>query len=861
MNNLQPSIGNTVSISNKTCSTFDVSVTGKKDLVNPSFTLSKSGPYSPIQNNSTGVFTAVPYGEYCVYVTDQCGQFIQPVCFSVGQPLPKVPETIVPSYVNCSNFGLELHADSVHNPTYCLYDKDNKEIECNTTGIFNNIPLGSYCVTIHDECRDTTIKRCFLVGPPQAVNDMNIAVENQTCSTFTAHVYTSRLAGNTFSLYDADDKFLFDNTTGIFDNLPYSKYCVKTKPTCPDTTLISCITVARPVPSIGNTVNISDKTCTTFTATVTNMTNLTNPEFFLADADGNQLGVNNLTGIFENLAYGDYCILVKDGCFDTDLKVCFSAAPDPFKLTVQISASCDFGSTKLNISLSDYPGWVYVYNPSDVLVFSRLINSPQVVDSLPNLPDGQQYKVQAVSGCSVSDITLVSPVVSWFRHSADITQRCPGSIWPDGSGNINATGITNTGNPTVRVIKKDGVLYPVPLQPNLVKFDTLFIFQDLGPGNYIVQYTTNDACKNVYYDTVTIKPYDFPNLDRSTAFQCDVNGFSVGAVVSDGIGPFTYEIISSNPATPSILAGPQENPVFTINNGYNYSLIRLRALDACGNATLGDASVLPLVLSGIKVSENCIGLKSVLTVDEIFNGNVKWYYQKNKTDKDSTYLGDGYELDYDPLVEEKTGYYYATIEMNNGCVTRAYEYHLTGNCSFPLAQMQVEFTGRSEDGKSVLNWSIRNGTDLKDIYVERKNGDSYETIGKVSYSDYTFSGQYRYVDQIPLKENYYRLKIMAGNGKITYSKIIHLGSELTGAIKIYPNPAKDIVTVRFNDVDRYPKMLELISMSGQTLLREGDITNIQYQIHRNHSMPSGVYILKVTDQVTGTTTNLRIVFK
>jgi len=85
-----------------------------------------------------------------------------------------------------------------------------------------------------------------------------------------------------------------------------------------------------------------------------------------------------------------------------------------------------------------------------------------------------------------------------------------------------------------------------------------------------------------------------PSLAKSSAYQCDNNSFSVGAAVTGGIAPYTYEIIASSPALPSIVTPPQSNPIFSINNHTQYNLIRLRAIDACGNSALNDVSILPL---------------------------------------------------------------------------------------------------------------------------------------------------------------------------------------------------------------------------------------------------------------------------
>lgn len=852
-----PAVGKNVTISGKNCSTFNVAVTGQRNLTNPEYCLFDKNDVL-ISCNTTGYFPNVPYGDYCIKTHDDCIDATFTNCFSVGQPVPRVDPVIVPAYVNCFNFGLALTGDSLYTPVYCLMDDLGVTIACNTTGIFDSIALGSYCVTIHDACTDTTIERCFAVGPPEATNDMAVSLINKTCSTFTAQVGTSRYNGNKFSLYDYKDSLLTSNNSGVFNDLPYGDYCVKTKPQCPDTILVTCFQAIAIVPSVSAAIDVSNKICATFDATVTGQTNLSNPVYYLTNSSGDTLSSNN-TGKFTKVSYGSYCILIKDNCFDTTLKICEDVVKPVFKVDATASKSCNYEKTKINLSFSTYPVTFYIYNPSDVLVGFYVALGATSVDNLPNLPAGQEYKIVAFDGCSMTDNVMLAPIVGWLKHGGNVTQKCPGAGWSNGSGNVNAVATTNNGSLTVRIIKKDGTTLSPALVPNIVK-DSIFTFQDLGPGSYIVRYNTAVGCNAYVYDTITVMPYQYPNLSRSSAYQCDVNGFTVGAVVTNGVGPFTYEIIGSTPAIPSIVAGPQSSPIFTINNGFNYSLIRLRALDACGNATLGDASILPLANVGIRASENCLGSETRLTVDTIYNSTVAWYYQKEKSDPDSVFLGGGLELVINPLTSIDTGYYYAIVELNHGCILRKYEFHLNGDCYPILPVMQIEFIGRYADEMSFLNWSIRNDVGLKSILVERKNGEVYETIGEVSAKDYFSPGQYRFIDEQPLTDNYYRLKLQFENGKVVYSKIIHLAAPAKGMVKIYPNPATDFVNVEFNVTTNSLWQVELLNVANQKTILKESVNGHRYQIHRTPGMASGMYILKVTNQKTGETYNYKVVF-
>ena len=852
-----PSIGALIQISNKTCTTFSATVTGQSNLTNPFYCIYNSSAVQ-VACNATGQFDNLPYGDYCIVTRDGCIDTTMTRCISIERPQPKVEETIVPSYVNCVNFGLELSGDSLTLPTYCLLDTLNNTIACNNTGIFDSIPLGSYCVTVHDACLDTTFKRCFAVGPPTTTNDLTINQTNQACSTFTAKVSTTNLAGGAFCLYDDADNFIRCDSSGTFDGLAYGSYCIKASSSCPDTTVVTCFLASPPIPSVGASASIINRTCSTFTARVARLQNLTNPTFCLVNEVFDTLACNS-TGRFDNLAYGSYCIVVKNECYDTTIKVCFTTVPDPFEISAAATKSCNYGYSKFNISSSTYPVNVQILDTSNNIIYSESISLSTAVDSIPNLPAGFYYKIVGEDACGNRDTALLAPEIAFLNHKITVKQRCPGSIWPDGSGNIVSTVTTNTGALTVRITKKDAFPYSPYLVPDAVK-DSLYTFSDLGPGTYIVRYNSNDGCNVYLYDTVIVKPYQFPNLSRSTAYQCDVNGFSVGAVASEGVGPFTFEIIGSTPDIPSIIAGPQTDPIFRIDNGFNYSLIRLRALDACGNATLGDASILPMANNGIKVSQNCFGAEAILSIDTVFNSTISWYFKTASNATDSVFLGSEFSYNISELTPADTGYYVCHLNVNNGCINRSYSFHITGDCYPILPVLLVEFTGRYIGSKSLLNWSIRNDLGLKTILVERLENDQYKTIGSVDVSAYISPGQYSFTDENPLQDNFYRLKLLFEDGKQKYSKVLHLSASVNDLVRIYPNPSVDLVNVEFKNPNHQAYKLELINMVSQKTMLKEEINGNKYTIYRTASMVAGMYILKVTNSQTGEVNNFKIIF-
>lgn len=853
-------INKEVLISNKNCITFDAKATGLTGFTNPIFILLKNGIY--MRNNTTGEFKNLEYGSYCMVSQDGCRDTSITQCFTVKPPVPRVDPVIIPSYVNCVDFGISVGGDSLTLPTYCLYDSANLLIDCNKTGIFNNILLGSYCVTIHDDCTDTTILRCFNVGPPTIPNDVGIKVVNKTCNDFTASVSTHNFLNAAYCLYNSKDEFIKCDSSGIFNNLSYGAYYVTSKNFCPDTTVVTHFSANTPIPGINAAIAMSNKNCNTFTAKVTGQINLTNPEYFLLNENDEAIA-SNKTGTFNNILFGSYCIRVVNQCYDTTMKVCFSNEVNPLTLTATAAKSCNYGTSKFTIKINgNFPANLKILAPGNNLVYDKNTSSTSVtVDNLPDLESGKFYTIIVRDNCGNEKTMTLAPVIGYLNHSFNVTNKCPGSLWPNGSGNIHTNVTTNTGVITVRIIKKDLIVLSPVLTPNSTNVST-HSFNDLGPGSYIVRYNTNDGCNVFKYDTIVVRPYAYPELTKSSAYQCDVNGFSVGAVVSDGVGPFSYSVIGSLPETPSIISTPQPSPVFNIDNGNTYSLIRLRALDACGNATLGDASILPLANNKIIASSNCFDYPVELTVDGMYNTTATWYKKNNTQDTDSVLVGSGFNFLIDRLLDKDTGIYICHLVVNSGCIERVYYIGINGSCYPTLQVKMAKLEGKFEKEEVVLNWNITSGNELKNIFVQRKSLEDFQTIGQVSPAANEGINNYRFIDHDPGNQNYYRLQLIHKNNQVTYSNIVFLRKTELKGLNIYPNPVSDLINIDFNKRDNKTYQISLINVLNQKIKEIKFLNNGEKLLmHRTKEMSSGIYIIHFLNLDTNEDFSQKIIMK
>lgn len=850
------SVSNNVLVTSKNCTSFTASITGQSGLTNPDYCL-YDGTNTLVTCNKTGVFTSLPYGNYCINVDDNCRDTVITRCFTISKPTPTLPTSINPGYITCTNFGVVINGDSLYQPQYCLKDAAGNVLTCNNTGVFDSLAFGSYCVSVYDSCYDTTIIRCFDGGAQQIINDINVSYSNKTCSTLTVQATSNNVNNPQYCLYTISDSLIACNTSGTFNSLAYGAYCVKVQSVCPDTLFTNCFSVSPPVPSVGTSVILLKKTCFTFTAKISGQKNLTNPQYCLYDAT-NVLMVCNTTGTFPNLPYGSYCIEIVNTCYDTTLRRCFTASPVPVKLAVTSSKSCSYGFAKLSVIISGgtLPVNIKIYNTDGSIRYNQNNNSSSfTIDSIPGQAVGETYKVVATDNCGNKDSIDVSVTPSIATHIAEAYGECPSAQWQNGGGRIEATTTTNMGVYTVKVIKKNGVSLSPQLAPNSAS-GGFYKFDDLEAATYIVRYKLNDICNTYFYDTVTIKPYTYPNLSRSSAYQCDVSGFSVGAVASNGVGPFSYEIIGSTPSSPSIATPAQPNPIFNINNGTNYSLIRLRALDACGNATLADASILPLANYKIIVDSNCFQSSSTLKVDTIYNATYSWYKKDNYNSVDSTYLGSGYSMHIPYVSANDTGVYVCQVIVNTGCVKRTYMYNLNGLCYSFLPAVLQDFSGKFVSEDVVLSWIGTQENSLQEYIIERRNNisGSFDALGK-TVPVKAISGainHYEFRDGNPQSgNNFYRLRLVNTNFSENYSKVVLLNkSAEKSVLKVFPNPAIDKFTIGINGNTNHNYKVRLLNMVNQPIIETSIPAGvIRIEWARNSSIPNGIYIVECTDLV------------
>jgi hypothetical protein len=124
----------------------------------------------------------------------------------------------------------------------------------------------------------------------------------------------------------------------------------------------------------------------------------------------------------------------------------------------------------------------------------------------------------------------------------------------------------------------------------------------------------------------------------------------------------------------------------------------------------------------------------------------------------------------------------------------------SGTVILPLTLLS--FSASKSDKEVRLDFSTTREAVLSAFEIDRSaDGASFGAIGTVSatravpgnnlQNDYTFN------DANPLSSmNYYRLKMMDGDGRVTFSRMVAIRFDNNSVFSIFPNPATDLVNVQ-----------------------------------------------------------------
>ncbi|MFZ1799330.1 MAG: T9SS type A sorting domain-containing protein, partial [Chitinophagaceae bacterium] len=201
---------------------------------------------------------------------------------------------------------------------------------------------------------------------------------------------------------------------------------------------------------------------------------------------------------------------------------------------------------------------------------------------------------------------------------------------------------------------------------------------------------------------------------------------------------------------------------------------------------------------------------------------------------------------------------YAEFKMSANNVSQfkyGYEYNSSGGyqgirLSFGTALVLplnlLRFDAFKNKTNVQLSWKTTNEINTSYFMLQRStNGTTFNNIGKVEAVNTSGNNEYSFTDESPVNGiNYYRLQMVDIDGKTTYSFIIKIVFGNTSELQVFPNPAKNIITV--NGLQS-KGTLKIIATDGK-LIKQITITGISLQIDMS-KLAKGMYILQYYNEV------------
>ncbi|MGN6401547.1 MAG: T9SS type A sorting domain-containing protein, partial [Flavisolibacter sp.] len=110
---------------------------------------------------------------------------------------------------------------------------------------------------------------------------------------------------------------------------------------------------------------------------------------------------------------------------------------------------------------------------------------------------------------------------------------------------------------------------------------------------------------------------------------------------------------------------------------------------------------------------------------------------------------------------------------------------------------------------------------------------------------------------------YYRLRMVNTDGSYTYSTVLPFRiNETTSKAQVAPNPVRAYFTLTLQGMQESTYRIELVSTSGQvSLTRQVHLEGSYAEKIERGNVPSGLYVVRVTNIKTGEAISLPIVLQ
>lgn len=614
------------------------------------------------------------------------------------------------------------------------------------------------------------------------------------------------------------------------------------------------------------------------------VTNMTAPYTFLL-TKSNATTISNTSGTFTNLRPNNFpaTVLVTDACGRTVTKT-FTMPVQGTALQATVgpewgltcTTAQNTATAEILVSGGDLQGWA---DATNVVITGGTVTAVPTIspynDWIPgytasNLLAGYTYKVMITNLCGEKDsVVFTVPADHWGQNTLNWNLTATtNALCGQNKSTINAS----SGYTGYNVVNY--YLYNLVSPNTVIATNTTGIFDNVTPGNYKVKFVVPSPswpCPGLdVKDSISVTILSdggSQTITRKTITTCEISGVpttSGKAIIEvNGSAPFTYEIINAS----LIGTGAEVWTVSSTNNPSNEytwdiplsgdpasTVYVLRTTDKCGNKVTTQASLQPINAPTVQGQDNpCIGTMNYTLTVNPYGGNFTYRWVKLpdvvttlSTQNTITFTGP-YSAAYD-------GSYRCYVSLA-GCVDRTTDVQISStNCNTPLAVKLVSFSGSYDKQQASLQWVSSNEINAKQYEVERsENGIDFVKISTVAAKN---SGQmvtdYSFIDNLVNYNKtliYYKLKMLDKDGRFTYSSVIRLNiNDSRNSLSIYPNPARNDLSVSFKSEIIGQTLIKIIDKTGRILLTSKIPVvkgNNTVRLPDIGVLPSGSYILEV----------------
>jgi hypothetical protein len=161
------------------------------------------------------------------------------------------------------------------------------------------------------------------------------------------------------------------------------------------------------------------------------------------------------------------------------------------------------------------------------------------------------------------------------------------------------------------------------------------------------------------------------------------------------------------------------------------------------------------------------------------------------------------------------------------------------------------FTGVVQQNTVQLSWQIATIENVHYFEMEKSlDGLNFEKVGTISANNSNINQPFNFTDSRYNSQTkvFYRLKQVDKDGSFSYSYILPINAKgsITG-IKIFPNPAADLILIQINDVLRHDIKVSLSNMNGQVVLQKDFYQGSTICFLETDTVYEGAYVLTVND--------------